>query len=198
LPSLCLLKSFQAISTSTIEAAPLASKATTPADAKAVNTLSAPLPAPAQNSNLLSNPHHESTPVIGTEFAAGFQVSSLLNSLDDLRDLASLVSHRGVVFFRDQDITSAQQRQLVQALGELSGKPKSSTLHVHPLTKKNGKDGDQISIISSIDRIAHEETSKEKARIAETLGLDKDELTQFGSYGWVSLIPYPFVTRIRC
>jgi hypothetical protein len=180
--------------TSTIEAAPLPSKAATPENVQAVNTLSAPLPFPGQNSNLLSNPHHDSTPIIGTEFHPGFQVSSLLNSPDDLRDLASLVSHRGVVFFRDQDITPAQQRQLVQALGELSGKPKSSTLHVHPLTKKNGKDGDQITIISSIDRLAHEERRKEKARIAESFGWDKDELTQFGSNGWVSSLFTAFVS----
>jgi hypothetical protein len=180
------------ISTS-LENAPRSSKEKTPLNAEAVNTLAAPLPAPAPSSKLLSNPHHESTPIIGTEFAAGFQVSSILDSPDDLRDLASLVSRRGVVFFRDQDITPAQQRHLVHALGELSGKPKSSGLHVHPLTKKDGKDGDEISIISSIDRLAHEETRKEKARVAEALGWDKDELTRMGSHGWVCSLFVLFV-----
>lgn len=43
------------------------------------------------------------------------------------------VSERGVVFFRNQNINLEQQKVLVQKLGELSGKPESSKLHVHPL-----------------------------------------------------------------
>jgi alpha-ketoglutarate-dependent taurine dioxygenase len=41
-----------------------------------------------------------------------------------------LVSERGVVFFRDQDITIEQQKKLGARLGELTGKPNSSSLHV--------------------------------------------------------------------
>jgi hypothetical protein len=45
------------------------------------------------------------------------------------------VSQRGVVFFRDQNLPLAQQKRFVQLVSELSGKPSSSGLHVHPLFK---------------------------------------------------------------
>jgi len=32
-----------------------------------------------------------------------------------------IVSQRGVVFFRDQEVTAEEQKELVQRLGELSG-----------------------------------------------------------------------------
>jgi alpha-ketoglutarate-dependent taurine dioxygenase len=58
-----------------------------------------------------------------------------------------------VVFFRKQDdITNELQKELVQRLGELSGKPATSGLHIHPISNAGrelgGKD-DQISVISS-------------------------------------------------
>lgn len=37
-----------------------------------------------------------------------------------------LVSQRGVVFFRNQELNSDQQKQLAQKLGELTGKPSTS------------------------------------------------------------------------
>lgn len=58
-----------------------------------------------------------------------------------------------MVFFRKQnDITDDLQKELVQRLGELSGKPATSKLHIHPVSNSGrdlgGKD-DEISIISS-------------------------------------------------
>lgn len=63
------------------------------------------------------------------------------------------MSQRGVVFFRKQDnINNDLQKQLVQRLGELSGKPATSKLHIHPITNAGreygGKDH-EISTISS-------------------------------------------------
>ncbi|CAE6487483.1 unnamed protein product [Rhizoctonia solani] len=92
------------------------------------------------------------TPTIGTEFGRDVQLSQLLkaeNSDTLIRDLAVLISERGVAFFRNQDITIDEQKQLGTRLGELSGKPESSKLHVHPLTETNAELGDEISIISS-------------------------------------------------
>lgn len=43
------------------------------------------------------------------------------------------VSRRGVVFFRKQNIEIEDQKLLAQRLGELTGKPETSKLHVHPL-----------------------------------------------------------------
>ena len=110
------------------------------------------------------------TPVIGTEFARGVQVAQWLkapNADELIRDLAitsepyayyssemyssfdSIVSQRGVVFFRDQDLTIEEQKLLGTKLGELSGKPLSSKLHVHPTTEESSELGDEISVISS-------------------------------------------------
>lgn len=57
------------------------------------------------------------------------------------------------MFFRKQDdITNDLQKELVQRLGELSGKPSTSKLHIHPVSNSGrelgGKD-DEISVISS-------------------------------------------------
>lgn len=63
------------------------------------------------------------------------------------------VSQRGVVFFRKQDnITNDLQKELVQRLGELSGKPATSGLHIHPVNnagREHSVADDEISVISS-------------------------------------------------
>lgn len=64
------------------------------------------------------------------------------------------VSQRGVVFFRAQKaLDDKLQKELAQRLGELTGKPSSSTLHIHPVDNAGREDGgvdDEISIISSV------------------------------------------------
>lgn len=66
------------------------------------------------------------------------------------------VSERGVVFFRSQDnLTNDLQKAFIQRLGELSGKPASSTLHIHPVLNNSSEFGvgdDEISTISSLQR----------------------------------------------
>lgn len=57
-----------------------------------------------------------------------------------------IVSQRGVVFFRAQDINVDDQKTLGKRLGELSGKPGDSTLHIHPTTEISSSKGDQISM----------------------------------------------------
>ncbi|AOW04201.1 YALI0D17622p [Yarrowia lipolytica CLIB122] len=82
------------------------------------------------------------TPKIGTEFPE-LQLTSILEDDTLIRDLAVEVSRRGVVFFRNQDITDDQQQFLGQRFGELTGKPAESTLHVHPakdLSRPAGKE----------------------------------------------------------
>lgn len=65
----------------------------------------------------------------------------------------SAVSQRGVVFFRAQDdLTNDLQKKLMLRLGELTGRPKTSGLHIHPLLNENlelGGDDPEISTISS-------------------------------------------------
>ncbi|THU87848.1 taurine catabolism dioxygenase [Dendrothele bispora CBS 962.96] len=97
---------------------------------------------------------YDETPYIGTRFPdKSVQLSKIIkapNSNELIKDLATLVSHRGVVFFSDQDLTLEQQRELAQRMGELSGKPKSSTLHKHPVTQETAEFG-EIFVISSKD-----------------------------------------------
>ena len=113
------------------------------------------------------------TPVIGKEFQDVNLAHWLRaeNSDELLRDLAitgpfpsklipsiasidhRTVSQRGVIFFRAQnDIDDDLQKELASRLGELSGKPSSSKLHIHPVSNSSrdlgGKDN-EISIISS-------------------------------------------------
>lgn len=52
-------------------------------------------------------------------------------------------------------MTNELQKQFIQRLGELSGKPAASTLHIHPIlnnTSEFGVGDDQISTISSVQR----------------------------------------------
>jgi alpha-ketoglutarate-dependent taurine dioxygenase len=64
------------------------------------------------------------------------------------------VSQRGVVFFRKQDnLTNELQKQLIQKLGELAGKPSTSGLHIHPILndeRELGGADPEISTISSV------------------------------------------------
>ncbi|KAM0328594.1 hypothetical protein ACHAQA_005002 [Verticillium albo-atrum] len=98
--------------------------------------------------------HFEVTPVIGREYV-NTNLAELLkapNSDDLIRDLAITISQRGVVFFRKQDdVNNDLQKELVQRLGELSGKPSTSKLHIHPINNAGRGDDkdDEISVISS-------------------------------------------------
>ncbi|KAE9368354.1 putative TfdA family taurine dioxygenase [Stipitochalara longipes BDJ] len=97
------------------------------------------------------------TNVIGREYPE-VRLLDILKDDQKIRDLAITVSQRGVVFFRNQDISVEDQKTLGQKLGELTGKPASSKLHRHALLNskrgltvdENGKQlDDEISIISS-------------------------------------------------
>ncbi|ORY56369.1 uncharacterized protein BCR38DRAFT_451187 [Pseudomassariella vexata] len=96
------------------------------------------------------------TSVIGREFP-DLQISEIIHDENKIRDLAILVSQRGVLFFRNQDLTIDDQKTLGQKLGELTGKPESSKLHRHALINskrgiavdENGKLDDEVSVISS-------------------------------------------------
>lgn len=61
-----------------------------------------------------------------------------------------------MVFFRAQDnLTNELQKALVQRLGQASGKPASSSLHIHPVlnsTSEFGVGDNEISHISSVAR----------------------------------------------
>ncbi|KKY33980.1 putative taurine dioxygenase family protein [Diaporthe ampelina] len=101
----------------------------------------------------------DTTPVIGREFVNVNIVDDLLkapNSDELLRDVAITISQRGVVFFRAQDnLTDDLQKEFVNRLGQLAGKPASSTLHIHPVlnsTSEFGVGDNAVSHISSVAR----------------------------------------------
>lgn len=60
-----------------------------------------------------------------------------------------IVSERGVVFFRQQDgLTNTEQKELMQRLGELTGKPPTSRLSIHPIFEQGANDP-EINTISA-------------------------------------------------
>ncbi|KAH8701420.1 hypothetical protein GQ44DRAFT_753498 [Phaeosphaeriaceae sp. PMI808] len=94
-----------------------------------------------------------------------------------------VVSQRGVVFLRDQTVTPTQMKDLMLRITELSGCPKSSGLHVHPLTEEGSELGDQISVISS-----------EKQKKGGGLTHQLSDVSRFASAGWhtdISFEPVP-------
>ncbi|CAK7205871.1 hypothetical protein SEUCBS139899_008651 [Sporothrix eucalyptigena] len=98
------------------------------------------------------------TPTIGREFPEADVVDWLNHPDADalLRDLAITISQRGVVFFRNQtNLTDDLQKQLILRLGELTGRPATSSLHIHPIFNSNrdlGGEDPQISTISSVQQ----------------------------------------------
>lgn len=113
-----------------------------------------PLVPPGDTKLLGQFPHYECEPHIGTHFNdPSTQLSAFLkapNSDELIKDLAVLISHRGVVFFSSQDLTVEEQLVLGNKLGELSGKPKTSTLHKHPISEDFPELGTDVSVISSM------------------------------------------------
>jgi hypothetical protein len=142
-------------------------------------------------------------PVIGTEFPDAKLTNWMKapNSDELLRDLAitsklhtdsilkrgsdtcllGLVSQRGVVFFRHQtDFTDDLQKELAQRLGELTGKPSSSSLHIHPLVNFNMDRDKNVNVI----------TTDQAARPVEDLFMNQAERPLGARGGWHTDIGY--------
>ncbi|KAK8004277.1 putative DNA replication regulator SLD2 [Apiospora arundinis] len=123
----------------------------------AITEGAAAYPKPLQLSGALEKfAYEEATPVIGREYLNVNIVDDLLNAANAdelLRDLAITISRRGVVFFRAQNnLTDALQKGFIHRLGQLTGKPATSTLHIHPVlnnTSEFGVSDAEISTISS-------------------------------------------------
>ncbi|KAM7215481.1 hypothetical protein V8F06_009147 [Rhypophila decipiens] len=103
--------------------------------------------------------YEETTPEIGREFLDVNLVDDVLkaeNADAIIRDLAITISRRGVVFFRAQtNLTNGLQKELVDRLGQLAGKPAESSVHIFPLAPVHVPEGDgtpdrQISYVNSV------------------------------------------------
>ncbi|KFZ23896.1 hypothetical protein V502_01624 [Pseudogymnoascus sp. VKM F-4520 (FW-2644)] len=115
---------------------------------------------PLKVSGALPPDYFDVTSIIGREYPT-LQLSELMSSPrrdEYIRDLAITVSERGVVFFRNQkDLTVSMQKEFIDLLGRLSGKPATSGIHIHPLLEGKrdvgindaGDVDDHISVISS-------------------------------------------------
>ncbi|KAJ3191934.1 hypothetical protein HK101_007255 [Irineochytrium annulatum] len=91
------------------------------------------------------------TPHIGTELDRSYQLKDILvapNADELLWALAVLASQRTVVFLRDQDLTHAQQKEVVNRLATLTGRPQGNGLHVHPVFDITGMDR-ELQVINS-------------------------------------------------
>ncbi|KAF2660424.1 taurine catabolism dioxygenase [Lophiostoma macrostomum CBS 122681] len=117
-------------------------------------------PTPLKYSGSLDHlPFFEITPIIGREYPT-VKVTDILNAPnaeEQIRDLAIIISERGVIFFRDQDdLNIADQKRFCDLVGKLSGRPEENGLHVHPiyrdpgnLTLPDGSTDENIYVINS-------------------------------------------------
>lgn len=95
---------------------------------------------------------------------------------DALRDLAVTISQRGVVFFKSQDLTIDEQKQFINVLGKLSGKPKTSGLHIHPTAPAGG-------VIDPKTGLIDPEVTFIASRLRKVY-LEKEERSTWSSEGW--------------
>jgi len=84
----------------------------------------------------------EVTPIIGREYSKA-KIRDILhadNAEEQIRDLAVIISERGVVFFREKqdDLSVDELKEFTDLVGKLSGRPKENGLHVHPLYRDPG------------------------------------------------------------
>jgi hypothetical protein len=121
-----------------------------------------------------------------TKFKTRHQLSQILtapNSDDLIRELAILISRRGVVFFRNQDITVQQQLELVDRLASLTGRPKGHGLHIHPLLNSDQKTklNDEVQVITSAFREIYFEADVARSELASE-GWHSDVSKYFSCY----------------
>ncbi|KAK4055385.1 hypothetical protein OIO90_003223 [Microbotryomycetes sp. JL221] len=145
--------------------------------------------APLQPTNALSHVKRvQLTPAIGVEFDQELQLKQVLNLSDKqqqlaiLKDLAYNISFHGVAFFKAQDeLEPTDLTKLALLLGEATGKPQDSHLHIHP-TQELGEDGLPLGKIDN-------KADKEGRQISF-----KDGRSAFSSTAWhtdVSFEPRP-------
>ncbi|WFD45258.1 hypothetical protein MPSI1_003940 [Malassezia psittaci] len=104
--------------------------------------------APLKASGMLDElyTYEELTPAIGRVYT-DLQLAEVLSHTkadEILRDIAITISRRGVVFFKEQELSPDQQKYITDRLGHLTGKPASSGLHIHPVFNAERTGQDQI------------------------------------------------------
>ncbi|WDK17096.1 TfdA family Taurine catabolism dioxygenase TauD [Colletotrichum graminicola] len=157
-----------------------------------IPTKASSYPQPLKTSSVLDQ--YESfdvTPSIGREFPKANLVEWLNapNADELIRDLAITISQRGVVFFRAQDnLTNELQKQLILRIGELSGRPAESGLHIHPVLNSDrelGGSDPEISTISSL------QNKKYYRKFLERGGLSSKKQTTAQWHSDIAFEPVP-------
>ncbi|PKI85038.1 hypothetical protein MVES1_000799 [Malassezia vespertilionis] len=123
----------------------------------------------------------ESTPAIGRTYPT-LQLRDLIyhEKADELiRELAIIISRRGVVFFKNQDISPEEQKFVTDRLGRLSGKPSSSNLHVHPVYNASRNTKDQV-----VDGNGTRNTDNEISVISSNINRDLEFTYKSGADEW--------------
>ncbi|OAA67118.1 Taurine catabolism dioxygenase TauD/TfdA [Niveomyces insectorum RCEF 264] len=172
----------------------------------AVETAPAPLEPVAVTKSAASSVHREPlklsgalddqvafdvTPTIGREFPKANLVEWLNAPNADalLRDLAITISQRGVVFFRKQDnLTNELQKALILRLGELTGRPATSTLHIHPILNSERELGGDDPVISTISSVQQEKIYR---RVADDTELSKKKQSRAQWHSDIAFEPVP-------
>lgn len=110
------------------------------------------------------------SPLLGVEYTDDVQVADFVTTFLDksatpevrqkaeniIRDIAIEISRKGVVVFRHQHkLTVQNQKDFIDQLGALAGRPKQNGLHIHPIAPaggvlgEDGKIDPEVSFISS-------------------------------------------------
>ncbi|KJZ78556.1 hypothetical protein HIM_01947 [Hirsutella minnesotensis 3608] len=126
--------------------------------------------------------HSDVTPLIGTVFE-NVSLAEILRSPEcdaKVRDLAILISRRGFcVFPKQTDLDAPDQKLLVRKLGQLTTRPYSSDLWIHPLNHTRLPDGGLDGEIMSPSR-----DPRKKLYCREGGFSDATEKNQSRADGW--------------
>ncbi|KXS13897.1 taurine catabolism dioxygenase, partial [Gonapodya prolifera JEL478] len=123
------------------------------------------------------------TPAIGTEIV-GLQLKDLTEQQSE--DLALLIAERGVVFFRDQDLTPAQQRELGLRWGECK-------INAHTPSPRVGEGYDDVQVFRTDKNSLtapdnwHQDHSANEEPAAITFLMVREVPSNGGDTQWASL-----------
>ncbi|WFD21356.1 hypothetical protein MEQU1_000004 [Malassezia equina] len=150
---------------------------------------SIPIRAPLQTTGILDSLYafEELTPAIGRLYPE-LQLKDILehDKADELiRDLAITISRRGVLFFKNQDLSPEQQKFLTNRLGQVTGKPSTSGLHIHPVYNSERDSNDSV-----IDDKGTKNTDLELSVISSNLFRSLDVPPRSGADEWHSDITF--------
>ncbi|KAL9622027.1 MAG: hypothetical protein Q9160_003526 [Pyrenula sp. 1 TL-2023] len=120
------------------------------------------------------------TPILGTLFE-DIDLAEILRSPDcdtKIRDIAIIIAQRGVCVFPGQkNLTIADQKLLCHKLGQLTARPYTSGLNIHPLNQTTLPDG---TVDAELTTLARDPSKK----LVKQAGFGAHEKKQTHADGW--------------